>query len=69
MFTIEELLLLAKEKGASDLHITVGIPPKCRVHGTLINIGLEKLLPKDTDLIIQPMLSEYSKQRLEKTEK
>lgn len=66
MFTIEELLLLAKEKGASDLHITVGIPPKCRVHGTLINLGLEKLLPKDTDLIIQPMLSEYSKQRLEK---
>lgn len=67
MFTIEELLLLAKEKGASDLHITVGIPPKCRVHGTLINLGNEKLLPKDTDLIIQPMLSDYTKQKLEKS--
>lgn len=66
MFTIEELLQLAKEKGASDLHITVGIPPKCRVHGTLVSLGEQKLLPNDTSLMIQPMLTDYMKQKLEK---
>lgn len=33
--TIKNLLTVAKERGASDLHITVGIRPKCRDHGTL----------------------------------
>lgn len=66
MFTIEELLLLAKEKGASDLHITVGIPPKCRVHGILVSLGEDKLLPSDTNRIIWPMLTDQLKQKLEK---
>lgn len=66
MITIEELLLLAKEKGASDLHITVGIPPKCRVHGILVNLGENKLLPSDTNRIIWPMLTDQLKQKLEK---
>lgn len=66
MFTIEELLLLAKEKGASDLHITVGIPPKCRVHGILVSLGENKLLPSDTNRIIWPMLTDQWKQKLEK---
>lgn len=66
MFTIEELLLLAKEKGASDLHITVGIPPKCRVHGILVSLGENKLLPSDTNRIIWPMLTDQLKQKLEK---
>lgn len=59
MITIEELLMIAKEKGASDLHITVGIPPKCRVNGELIDIGVERLLPADTTELINPILSEY----------
>lgn len=66
MFTIEELLLLAKGKGASDLHITVGIPPKCRVHGILVSLGENKLLPSDTNRIIWPMLTDQLKQKLEK---
>mgnify|MGYP000878047179 CR=1 FL=1 len=65
MFTIEELLQEAKRKGASDVHITVGIPPKLRINGELINIDHDKLLPADTNEIIMPMLSEHSKQILE----
>ena len=34
--TIEELLRDAKRAGASDVHITVGIPPKMRVNGQLL---------------------------------
>ena len=51
MITIDELLYKAKELGASDLHITVGISPKCRVNGRLVDLGQDKLLPSDTDAI------------------
>ena len=58
MITIDELLYKAKELGASDLHITVGISPKCRVNGRLVDLGQDKLLPSDTDAIVRPLLSE-----------
>lgn len=38
MPTIEEILRAAKEAGASDVHLTVGIPPKMRVNGNLITM-------------------------------
>jgi hypothetical protein len=31
--TIDELLLDAQKRKASDLHLTVGISPRCRVNG------------------------------------
>ena len=58
MVTIEELLTKAKEKGASDLHITVGIPPKYRVNGELQDMSCSKLLPADTHAILMPMIPE-----------
>ena len=33
---LKEILEEAKVKNASDVHITVGIPPKMRVNGKLI---------------------------------
>ena len=36
MSKIEEILKEAKLKGASDVHITVGVPPKMRLNGKLI---------------------------------
>lgn len=63
--TIEELLTVAKEKGASDLHITVGIPPKCRINGELTDMPYDKLLPADTTALIMPMLSENFKKVVE----
>lgn len=49
MTSIEEILIKAKNQGASDVHITVGIPPKMRVNGRLITMeGYPKLLPADT---------------------
>lgn len=66
MITIEELLTKAKELNASDLHITVGIPPKCRVNGDLTDLDYPKCLPADTNSIITPMLTEHTKEILEK---
>lgn len=65
MVTINDLLTISKENNASDLHITVGIPPKCRVNGKLRNIDLPKLTPTDTEVIITPLLGERQKKVLE----
>ena len=46
---IYELLKKSADLGASDLHITVGIPPVSRVHGHLIYLTEEKLKPQDTE--------------------
>jgi twitching motility protein PilT len=65
MITIEELLSVAKSKGASDLHITVGIPPKCRINGELKNLDYPKFTPSDTNDLISPMLTDHFKEVLE----
>ena len=49
MLDIEEVLKKAKEAGASDVHITVGIPPKMRVNGNLITMDeYQRMMPADT---------------------
>lgn len=58
MVTIEELLQIGKEQGASDVHITVGIPPKMRINGSLINMDFPRLLPADTDAIIRDIMDQ-----------
>ena len=42
--TIKEILLYAKNEGASDVHVTVGIPPKMRVNGELVSMPFERML-------------------------
>ena len=44
---IEEILSAAKEAGASDVHLTVGIPPKMRVNGNLITMNYPRMMPAD----------------------
>ena len=46
--TVEEILARAKEARASDVHITVGIPPKMRVNGDLLTMEGDRLMPADT---------------------
>jgi len=40
---IEKLLAFAREKGASDLHLTPGEPPLIRVNGALVRLESQKL--------------------------
>jgi twitching motility protein PilT len=54
---IEELLRKASELGASDLHITVGVPPTIRQNGRLSTIDTRKLLPTDTEQIVRKLLN------------
>lgn len=65
MVTIEELMIIASNSKASDVHITVGIPPKMRVNGELINMNFPTLMPADTKNIISPILDFRHKEILE----
>ncbi|MCX7710909.1 MAG: type IV pili twitching motility protein PilT, partial [Clostridia bacterium] len=56
--TLDELLKYTVEQGASDLHITVGIPPVIRKNGKLVRIGEDRILPSDTDAYVKEMLNE-----------
>jgi twitching motility protein PilT len=63
--TIEDILTHAHDAGASDVHITVGIPPKMRVNGILITMEGEKLLPPDTARIADSVMNDIQKKRFE----
>lgn len=58
MPVLEEILKAAKEAGASDVHFTVGIPPKMRVNGELATMEFGKMLPEDTENIVLQIMNE-----------
>ena len=43
MISMSELFLLMHDRGASDLHLTVGSPPVLRIDGVLVPAPFEKL--------------------------
>ena len=63
MVTIEELLAEAKDNKASDIHITVGVPPKMRINGALVDMDYPRLTQEDTN----EMLSKTLNTRLRET--
>ena len=65
MPNIEDILRVAKDAGASDVHLTVGIPPKMRVYGSLITMDYPKLLPADTLDILISIMTEQQRERFE----
>ncbi len=67
MATIQEILMIAKEAGASDIHITVGLPPMMRLHGELMAMNFPKLMPEDTKAIVYSMMNEKQKVTFEET--
>jgi twitching motility protein PilT len=58
MVTVEQLLGIAKDMKASDVHLTVGLPPRVRVNGELINLNYPKLLPADVEKIVLDIMNE-----------
>lgn len=65
MPSITEIMRVAHEAGASDVHITVGVPPKMRVNGNLLTMNYPKLLPADTLEIVLEVMSEVQRERFE----
>lgn len=55
---ILDILQVAVDAGASDVHLTVASPPIMRVNGKLVRMNEERLLPEETLKIIRDMLTE-----------
>jgi twitching motility protein PilT len=56
---LDELLTLMVQRGGSDLHITAGIAPCIRVHGSLAPIeGYPVLHPEETEALIRSILDD-----------
>ena len=62
---LHDYLFDAITAGASDLHITVGLPPMIRVHGKVQPLAYPTLTPSATREMIYDILSNEQRQRLE----
>jgi twitching motility protein PilT len=65
MATIYDLLKVMIEKGASDLHITTGSPPRLRVDGKLIPLDYQPLTPAETKTLCYSILTDAQKHKFE----
>jgi len=63
---LNDILIEVLERGASDLHLTVGIPPSIRLHGSLIHLDYPRLSPVDTQNLIYSILTQEQRERLER---
>lgn len=61
---IRRLFQLAKQHGASDIHITVGAPPHVRIEGELTPVSGDRLTPQDTEYIVRELLTETQLKQL-----
>jgi twitching motility protein PilT len=66
VLSLDQILLEVIEKDASDLHITVGVPPTIRLHGQLIHLDYPKLMPQDTKEMIYGILTQEQREKLER---
>ena len=63
---IGDLLQILVDRGASDLHLTIGTYPQIRVAGRLVPLTeFEVLTPQDTQRLAYSVLNESQKQRFE----
>jgi len=64
---IDDLLRIVVEKGGSDLHISVGVPPIVRVDGQLLPTNYEKVASQESQRLIYDILTDEQIQRFETT--
>jgi len=60
-----EVLKEVLERGASDLHISVGVPPTLRVDGKLVHLDAPRVTNNDARSLIYSILTQDQRQKLE----
>ena len=65
-YEMKGLLKIMYEKGASDLHITNGTPPRIRVDEILMEIGEESLTPQSAKDLTYSILSKNQIDKFER---
>jgi twitching motility protein PilT len=64
---IDDILRMTAERGASDIHLTVGLPPELRVDGRLVQTNYEPLRPEDVQRLTYEILTDHQISRFEET--
>jgi twitching motility protein PilT len=65
---ITDLLVLTRDRGASDLHLAAGAPPTLRVRGSLVRVGgAPELSREDVHAMLYDILTDDQKARFEAT--
>ncbi|MBU1045155.1 MAG: type IV pilus twitching motility protein PilT [Candidatus Omnitrophica bacterium] len=62
---ILELIRMSIEKNASDLHLTVGLPPMLRIHGRLMSTETDPLTANDVEQLVNKMMTDEHREKLE----
>ncbi len=65
IINMQDLLTLMVEKKASDLHLTVGLPPMLRIDGELIPTDYDKIMPDLSQRLIYSLLTDAQKEKFE----
>lgn len=63
---ISELLTFTKEQGASDLHLSAGLSPMIRLHGSLRRLKMDPLGKEEIHKMLHDILTEEQRKRFEK---
>ena len=63
--SLQALLKAMTDKGASDLHISAGSPPRLRIDGDLVKLQTEPLTPVDTKTLCYSVMNDAQKLRFE----
>lgn len=64
---IDELLRLTVQSGASDLHLSVNLPPMIRKDGRLVPLPYDAAIERDTQRIVYDVLNNEQIQKFERT--
>ena len=64
-FDLTALLGFAKEQGASDLHISAGMPPILRLNGEMVRLELPPLTPDEAHDALYDILKDDQKRQFE----
>ena len=62
---IDELLIEAIERGASDMHISANMPPVLRIDGVLVRMEYPPLQAEAVEALLFPMLTNEQRRTLE----
>jgi twitching motility protein PilT len=64
--SLPSLLKTMVEQNASDLHITVGVPPQFRISGKMVRVKTDSMGPQDTKELCYQVLTDSQKSEFER---
>src|SRR5207253_4834909 len=59
------LLRFAKEQGASDLHLSAGMPPMLRINGEMVRLKAEPLSREDALIAVRSVMTDSQRKNFE----